>query len=454
MLIGERLFTPSSLESGKMNRFLLSVLIACFGIFYSLAAQAQLEIDITEGNVSPVPIAIPDFSTTDHRVGTIGSELAEVIRNNLDRSGLFKSLDPRSFIETLPDINYRPNFSDWRVIKAEALVSGRIVMEDANRIRVEFRLWDVYRGEQLDALRFSTTTDNWRRIAHKVSDGIYEKLTGESGYFDSRIVFIDESGPKTNRIKKLAIMDQDGANLKYIRTGSDLVLTPRYDHKAQKITFLSYENVLPQVYLLNIESSQRELLGTFQGMTFAPRFSPDGRSMIFSLMSKDNSDVYRRDLTSQSSQRLTTSPAIDVSASFSPDGRQIVFNSDRGGSPQLYVMNANGGATKRISFGKGRYSAPVWSPRGDKIAFVKSLDGKFSIGVMDPDGSGERLLTESFLDEGPTWSPNGRVIAFSRQARGSSGKNELWSVDLSGRNLRKIPTPGSASDPAWSPILE
>ncbi len=416
-------------------------------------AIAQLNIDITQGNLDPVPIAIPDFLSADMQGRDIGAKIAEVVRADLERSGIFKSLSPSSFLETQTNIDYKPTFADWRVIKAEALVSGRVVVEDPSRIRVEYRLWDITAGEQLSGIRFGTAPNQWRRIAHKVSDSIYKKLTGEEGYFDSRIVFVDEQGPKTNRRKRLAIMDQDSANTQYLQSGADIVLTPRFSPNSQTITYMSYENIVPQVYVLDIETGRRELLGNFPGMTFSPRFSPDGKSMILSLMKKGNSDLYLMDLTSRSTSRLTTSPSIDVSGSFSPEGQKIVFNSDRGGSPQLYVMSARGGDAKRISFGKGRYSAPVWSPRGDKIAFVRSKDGKFAIGVMNSDGSGERILTESYLDESPTWSPNGRVVIFSRETRGARGKSELWSVDLTGQNLRKVLTPGGASDPAWSPLL-
>lgn len=434
-----------------MLRFIVSCLIF-IGIISS-SAQAQFEIDITQGNLEPVPIAVPDFLATDLQTQDIGKKIADVIRADLERSGLFRSLDPASFIETQANIDYKPVFPDWRVIKAEALVSGRIVKESPSRLRVEYRLWDVFRGEQLSGLRFAATPDNWRRIAHKVADSIYEELTGETGYFDSRIVFVAESGSKTNRRKQLAIIDQDGANPKFLQTGADLVLTPRYSPNTQQITYMSYESRVPQIYILDIETGRRELLGNFPGMTFAPRFSPDGNTMILSLITKGNSDLYLMNLQSRSTTRLTMSPAIDVSGSFSPDGRQIVFNSDRGGSPQLYTMNADGTNVRRISFGDGRYSAPVWSPRGDKIAFAKSKGGRFSIGIMNPDGSGERILTESYLDEGPTWSPNGRVIAFSRETRGANGRSEIWSVDITGRNLRRVQTPGNASDPAWSPIL-
>ena len=438
-----------------LKHFIAMLWTAFCAVFLTLGtAHAQLEIDITKGNIDPTPIAVPSFLGTDTQTRDLGAQIAEVIRADLERSGLSRSLDPASFLETQTNIDYQPTYADWRVIKAEALVSGRIVKESSTKIRVEFRLWDIFAGNQLAGLRFATTPDNWRRTAHKASDAIYKALTGEEGYFDSRIVFVDEKGPKTNRKKRLAIMDQDGYGPQFLLAGSDLVLTPRFSPSSQKITFMSYENVVPQIYLLDIETGRRELLGNFPGMTFAPRFSPDGNILIMSMESKGaNSDIFTMDLRSRSTTRLTTDSSIDVSGSFSPDGRRIVFNSDRGGSPQLYTMNANGTSKKRISFGKGRYSAPVWSPRGDKIAFVKSNGGKFSIGVMDPDGSNERQLTESYSEEGPTWSPNGRVIIFSRETKGLNGSNSVWSVDLTGQNLRKVNTPGNASDPAWSPLL-
>ncbi|WP_427450119.1 Tol-Pal system beta propeller repeat protein TolB [Litorimonas sp. WD9-15] len=436
-----------------LKRIFLFLVGFCLALFLGSTASAQLEIDITKGNLDPTPIAVPDFIADSSAERDFGKKIAEVIRADLERSGLFRSLDPASFLETQTNIDYKPAFADWRVIKADALVSGRIRQESPSRILVEFRLWDIFAGEQLKGVRFATTPENWRRTAHKASDAIYEALTGETGYFDTRIVFIDERGPKINKQKRLAIMDQDGENPIYLLGGSDLVLTPRFSPSSQTITYMSYENDRPQVYLLDIETGRRELLGDFPGMTFAPQFSPNGDRLIMSMERRGNSDIYVMDLKSRSTQRLTTDPAIDVSGSFSPDGRKVVFNSDRGNSPQLYVMDADGKNVKRISFGKGRYSAPVWSPRGDKIAFVRSGGGKFGIGVMDVDGKNERILTNSYLDESPTWSPNGRVIIFSRAKQDRAGTTEIWSVDLTGQNLRKVETPGMASDPAWSPLL-
>ncbi len=438
-----------------------AVLFIC--VFIPIQAHAQLEIDIVHGAPQPVPVAIPDFLSAHPETDQIAKDMAAVIAANLERSGLFDVLDQSLYIEQQTDTDYQPRFSDWRLINAKALLSGKIVREGEGRLRVEFRLWDIYAKQQLDGKRLATTPDNWRRIAHKISDYIYQRLTGEDGYFDSRIVFISESGPKTNRRKRLSIMDADGANARNLLANSDLVLTPRFSpvfedkgvrKKVQLITYLSWETGRPQVFLQEIETGNRELLGNFSGMTISPRFSPDGRKLIFSMIKRGNSDIYVFDRASRSTTRLTTNQAIDVSPSFSPDGRNIVFNSDRGGSPQLYIMGANGSNVKRLSFGEGRYTAPVWSPRGDLIAFTKSHNGQFHIGVMAAEtGKGERLLTSSYLDEGPTWSPNGRVLLFSRETRGQNGRSSIWSVDLTGRNLRKLPTPGAASDPAWSPIL-
>jgi TolB protein len=298
----------------------------------------------------------------------------------------------------------------------------------------------------------STAPENWRRTAHIISDLIYARLTGDKGYFDSRIVFVDESGPKERRVKRLAIMDQDGAQLRYLTRGDDLVLTPRFSPTTQQITYMSYGQGEPRVFLLNIENNQREIVGNFPGMSFAPRFAPEGQRVIMSLQQGANANLYVMDLRSKATTRLTDTAAIDTAPSYSPDGARICFESDRGGRPQIYVMGAGGGPAQRISFGEGSYSTPVWSPRGDYIAFTKQNEGKFAIGIMQPDGKGERILTEGFHNEGPTWSPNGRVIMFFRDPGGNAGPR-LFTVDITGRNEQRTPTPSFASDPAWSPLL-
>ena len=418
----------------------------------SAPARAQVEVDVNKGVVTPLPIALPAFSGAEARAAGIGGDIARVVSSDLERSGFFRPLDPNGFIERNIDIGVQPRFQDWRVISAQALVNGAATIEADGRLRVDFRVWDVFNEKQILGLQFISTPENWRRVAHKISDAIYKQLTGEDGYFDTRIVFVAESGSKTNRIKRLAIMDQDGANPSYLTDGSYLVMTPRFSTTDQEITYMALRADSARIYLFNIETARQETLGQFPGIVFAPRFSPDGTKVAFSVERNGNTDIYVMDLRSRASTRITSDPAIDTSPSFSPDGSKIAFNSDRGGGPQLYVMNVDGSGVHRISYAGGRYTTPVWSPKGDFIAFTKQTGGEFHIGVMKPDGSDERILTTSFLDEGPTWAPNGRVLMFSRETPG--GGSRLWSVDISGRNLRAAPYASAASDPAWSPLLK
>jgi TolB protein len=415
-------------------------------------ARAIVRLDITEGNFQPLPIAIPKFFAAGQDDSEAANAVTQIVTANLQRSGLFAPIDPTAYIERIASVDAVPRFPDWRNINAQALVTGRIGRQADGRLQAEFRLWDVLAGQQLDGKQYLTTPDNWRRIAHIISDAIYERLTGEGGYFDSRVVFVDETGPPDRRVKRLAIMDQDGANVRYLTRGDDLVLTPRFAPSTQEITYMAYGQGDPRVYLYNIETGQREIVGNFPGMSFSPRFSPDGQRVIMSLQERGNSNLFVMDLRSKATTRLTDTQAIDTAPSYSPDGTRICFESDRGGRQQIYVMSAAGGAAQRISFGDGSYSTPVWSPRGDYIAFTRLGQDKFAIGVMKPDGTGERVLTESFHNEGPTFSPNGRVIMFFRDPGGNAGPS-LYSVDISGRNEQRVPTPSYASDPAWSPLL-
>ena len=435
---------------------LFTALFAAIAILTAGAAQARVTIDITQGNVDPMPIAVPNFLGADDSARQLGVDITEVLMNDLERSGLFQVIDQRAYIETPATVNVRPTFANWRIINAQVLVVGEVEELGDGRIQVATRIWDVASDEQLGAVAYKTPADNWRRASHKVADFIYKTLTGEEGYFDTRVVFIHETGSKENRNKRLMIMDQDGANPVPLTDGLNYkALTPRFSPTQQQITYMAlFDNRPGQVYLFNIETGEQEPLGTFRGMTFAPRFSPDGREVLMSIERNGNSDVFKMDLATRRLTRLTDNPSVDVSPSMSPDGRRITFASDRGGSgkPQIYVMNADGSDQKRISFGQGNYQTPVWSPRGDLIAFTRQYRGRFYIGVIRPDGTGERLLTESYLDEGPTWSPNGRVLMFFREPRPGAGSS-LWSVDLTGRNLRRVRTPGDASDPAWSPML-
>ena len=423
------------------------------------AAQGRVRIDITQGTVEPMPIAAPEFIAAGPVSQGIARDITDVVKADLDRSGLFAVIDPRAYIEDLTSVNVRPRFADWRLINAQVLVAAEVRDLPDGRIEVATRVWDVYADEQLGAVSFKTPADNWRRAAHKVADFVYKSLTGEDGYFDTRVVFVHETGPKDRRVKRLMIMDQDGANPAPLTDGLNYqVLTPRFSPTQQQITYMAlFDNRPGQVYLFNIETGEQEPLGSFRGMTFAPRFSPDGTQVLLSMERNGNSDIFKMQLSTRQLTRLTDDPAIDVSPTMSPDGRRIAFTSDRGGAAQLYVMNADGSGQKRITFGEGRYQTPVWSPRGDLIAFTRQYQGRFYIGVIRPDGTGERLLTESYLDEGPTWAPNGRVLMFYRQTAsnrdGTGGSTALWSVDLTGQNLRRVRTPGDASDPAWSPLL-
>lgn len=419
-------------------------------------AKAELQIDVNGATRDPLPLAFPEMIHEGFWVGQYAGKIRSVVIADLERSGLFRIIPENSYIQELTSVDEQPNFVDWKAINAHALVQSAVKEVNPNTLRVEFRLWDVYAENQLKGQSFTTTKDNWRRVAHVIADAIYERLTGEKGYFDTRIVYVSETGPATKRVKRLAIMDQDGENHKFLTSGAAMALTPRFSPNLQKVTYMSYAGSMPKVYILDIETGRQELLGSFPGMTFAPRFSPDSSKVLLSYANNGRTNIYEMDLKRRTSKQLTSGPAIDTSPSYSPDGSQIVFNSDRGGNQQLYVMNADGSDVHRISFGTGRYATPVWSPRGDYIAFTKMANGQFYIGVMYPDGSGERLLASGYLVEGPTWSPNGRVLMYFRQDKGNSRSNapvKLYSIDLTGYNERMIVTPAEASDPAWSPLL-
>ncbi len=432
-----------------------AIVVAIMVLTLPTVAHAQIDVDVNNPNVQPVPIAVPDFIAQGPEAQKLAVDIAGVIANDLERSGLFAPIDKRAFLSQPAALAVRPNFVNWKPLNAQALIVGEAKLLADGQLRTDFRLWDVFAEQPMTGLSLSTSPSNWRRVAHIIADAIYERVTGEKGYFDTRIVYISETGPTDKRVKRLSIMDQDGANHRFLSDGKTLVLTPRFSPTQQEITYLAYYNNQPRVYLFNIDTGEQEVLGDFPGMTFAPRFSPDGNQVVMSLAENGNSDVHVMDLRTRQVRRLTTHPAIDTAPSYSPDSRQIVFESDRGGSQQLYVMNDDGSNQQRISFNRGRYGTPVWSPRGDLIAFTKIFRGEFHIGVMRPDGSGERLLTKGFLVEGPTWAPNGRVLMFFKEnksdAQGKGRNSRLYSIDLTGLNEREIITPVEASDPAWSP---
>ena len=431
--------------------------IFSFSIISSKVRSESLRVTVNSGQVEPLPIAIANFTGPDGNISILGKKIAEVVSNNLVSSGQFKALESAAFIAPPTSPSVRPNFSDWVPLGIKALITGSVKNINQNQIEVEFRLWDVVAQTDIIGLRLSVEKNAWRRVAHILSDESYERLTGDTGYFDTRIVYVSEAGAQNKRIKRLAIMDQDGENHQYLTDGSFLVLTPRFSPNTQEITYLAYYNKEPRVYILNLETGQQELLGSFPGMTFAPRFSPLGDKIIMSLAERGVTDIYEMKIASQKVNRLTNSSSIDTSPSYSPNGEKIVFNSDRGGSQQLYIMNKNGRKVKRISYGEGRYATPVWAPKGDLIAFTKMLRNKFYIGVMNPDGKGERLLAEGYLVEAPTWAPNGRVLMYFKQDApvddGKSSKVNLYKIDITGFKETRIITPSDASDPAWSPLI-
>ncbi len=438
----------------KLIAFLIALMLAPVMLAPSWAQTPTLNIDVNVGIREPVPFAVPIFIAENNGAQAVATEISRVIASDLISTGLFREIPAAAHISGVSDFNAPVQFADWRAINAQALIIGA-VSTSGGQLTVKFRLFDVFAQAPMgDGIQFTGTEEGWRRIAHKVADTVYSRLTGEAGYFDSKVVFVSETGPKGDRRKRLAVMDHDGASLSFLTEDNAIVQSPRFSPNNREILYTSYESGQPRVVLMDIFTLQKRDFGDLQGMSFAPRFSPDGTRVVLSISNGSNTDIYAIDLRSGARTQLTSGPAIDTAPSFSPDGTQIVFESDRSGSQQIYVMSANGGEAKRISFGDGRYGTPVWSPRGDMIAFTKILGGQFHIGIMRTDGSNEKLLTRSFLDEGPTWSPNGRVLMFFRETPGADGAPQIYAVDISGRNLRMVNTPSFASDPAWSGLLQ
>ena len=432
------------------------VIVALTG--YATFAQANdrppLTLKFEEAVIEPLPFAVPDFVAENAGAEELARNIARVVAADLEGTGLFREIPAEAFISRVSSFDAAVSYADWKAINAQALITGA-VSASGDRLSVKFRVFDVFSGQPLgEGLQFAGSAQGWRRMAHKVADQVYSRITGEGGYFDSRVVYVSESGPKNARAKRLAIMDHDGANVQYLTDSSTIVIAPRFSPDGGRILYTSFQSGFPRIYEMDIGSMQSRALEEQPGtMTFAPRYAPEGGRIVFSLEQGGNTDIYAMDGQSGAATRLTSAPSIETAPSYSPDGSQIVFESDRSGTQQLYIMSAGGGEPVRISSGPGRYGTPVWSPRGDYIAFTKQHQGRFHIGVMRTDGSEERLLTASFLDEGPTWAPNGRVIMFTRQGAGATGEPALYSVDISGRNLRKVISEGPASDPAWSPLL-
>ena len=432
-------------------------LLVLFLVFSFTKALAIERIDITNGNIEPMPIASIKFNGINPMDREVGKEITQVINNDLQGTGLFRIIDDNAYIEPIHSINHKPKFSAWRQILASAMLVGEVFRVGNGDIKVEYQLWDPYAEKSLKGGIYKSKNTDWRRVAHKIADDVYKQITGEEGYFDTKIMFIAASGPARLRAKKLAIMDQDGANIKYLSDGKYLTLTPRFSPDNRSALYLSYAQNRPKVHMRNLNSGRDYILGHFKGMTFAPRFSPDGKEIAMSSALNGSSDVFIMDLSAKRPRQLTRGAYINTSPYFSPDGTKIAFVSDRSGAPQLYVMNKDGSDQQRITFGKGSYSTPIWSPRGDYIAFTKQSGG-FSIGVIRPDGSGERILTQGYLVESPAWSPNGRVIIYTRGERypggGKAAKSTLCTIDITGHFERTLLLPTDASDPSWSNLLD
>ena len=434
-------------------RYIFGILLACVMAGPVFAQSGPLRLTITDGVIEPLPFAVPTFQAETAGAEQLANDISRLVVQDLANTGLFREIPSSAFISTPATFGAPLAYADWRAINAQAVIGGAVAV-NGDQLSVKFRLYDVFSGEELGGgLQFAGTVQGWRRMAHKVADAAYSRITGEGGYFDSRVVYVAESGPKDNRQKRLAIMDYDGANTQFLTDSAAIVLAPRFSPNGDRVLYTSYESGFPRINVVDVASVGRRQLATAEGeMSFSPRFSRDGQRVIYSLTNGSNTDLYITDLNSGAHQRLTSQPSIETAPSFSPDGTQIVFESDRSGSQQLYIMSASGGEARRISFGDGRYGTPVWSPRGDLVAFTKQNAGRFHIGVMRTDGSEERLLTASPLDEGPSWSPNGRVLMFMRETLGATGTSALWSVDIAGRNLRPVPVNGGASDPTWGPL--
>lgn len=438
------------------NRFMIAALAAAlaFGSAPPVLAQGgPLRLTITDGVIEPLPFAVPTFQAETAGAEQVASDISRLVAQDLAGTGLFREIPQDAFISQMGAFGAPVAYPDWRAVNAQALIGGAVSV-NGDQLVVKFRLYDVFTGAELgEGLQFAGTVGGWRRMAHKVSDAAYSRITGEGGYFDSRVVYVAEQGPKDNRQKRLAIMDYDGANTQFLTDSSTIVLAPRFSPTGDRVLYTSYESGFPRINLLDVGSVSKRQVQTAEGeMAFSPRFSKDGSRVVYSIANGGNTDLYISDLNSGASTRLTNAPSIETAPSFSPDGSQIVFESDRSGGSQIYIMSAGGGEPQRVSFGAGRYGTPVWSPRGDLIAFTNQEGGQFHIGVMRTDGSEERILTTSFLDEGPTWSPNGRVLMFSRETQGAGGTSALYSVDISGRNLKPVPVQGGASDAAWGPL--
>lgn len=449
----------------KLTNIIVVIVVGFASLTFTSSAlvpscYASNQVDVTSGTMQAIPTAVNDFYSTNPGDTQLGAKIVQLVKQDLGSSGIFRPISKAAFIETKTGIEHKPLFASWQQINASLLVNGSVERTILGKIKVKFVLWDNFIEKEMLSETFELSEESWRRVAHKIADSIYTKITGYSGYFDTRIVYISESGPYLKRIKRIAIMDQDGENHEYLTDGKDLVLTPRFSPDGNKILYLSYKKKIPQVYEMDIKTKKTKLIGNFPGMSFAPHFAPDSDHAIMSIAKNGITHIYEVNLKNKKLKQLTFGDSINTSPSYSPDGSQIVFNSNRYGSRQLFVMDRNGNSIRRISYSGGSYSEPSWSS-SNYIAFTKtSRDHGFTIGVMRPNSSpeknSERLLTNSYLVESPAWSSNGRLVVFTKgirpQTNTTKGLHRIYMIDFTGYNERIIPTPNDASDPHWSAL--
>ena len=428
-------------------------------IFFSfMPSLYSLEINVTNGQVEPLPLAVVSFDAENIEDEEYSSKINDVISNNLKNTGLFKILSEKSYLQSKNEVFLQPNFGDWRLIDANFLVTGKLNINNKN-LNINFKLWDVYQEKLLINKSISGVSfTEWRISSHIISNLIYEAITGEKGYFDTKVVYVAETYTNAAKSKQLAIMDYDGNNHKMLTNGDNLVLTPRFSPDGKNVVFLQYKNNKASVYLMNLISEKINILGNYSGMSFAPRFSPGGKKIIFSLTERGKSNIFVQELESKKKYQITNNKYINTSPYFSPDGKKIVFSSDRAGKQNIYIKKIDNKFSKseRITFGLGNYATPVWSPRGDYIAFTKSYKKRFFIGLIKENGKGERLISEGYLADGPTWSPNGRTLAFYKIVKKRNDKyvSKLFTIDITGNVEKELKTPYEASDPDWGPSIK
>jgi TolB protein len=382
----------------------------------------------------------------------VGWDATQLIASDLGQTSELMPLKPsRDDYYSYPEVT-APTFSKWRSAGAKALVTGFVQGRADGRLTVGCYVYDVEKGRELARKGFVIGPSDWRRAAHKCAGLAYSAVTGAPGIFDTRIAYVAESGIGENRIRRIAVMDSDGSNQRFVTAAGSIVLTPRLSAKASRLAYVSFVGGKPNIRVVDLASGQERPLGPADATSFAPRFSPDGSRVAFSMTLGANSDIYVAPAEGGVPQRLTTSPGVDTDPSFSPDGSKIVFESDRGGSQQLYVMSADGSGERRISFGGGAYATPSWSPDGEWLAFTHRGQEGRRIGVIKPDGTGERMLTNGPTDEGPSWAASSRELLFQRI--GASGRSGLYRVALDGSQPRQVTIAQDGSDPDWSGAMD